>query len=129
MNGFLPVLMCSIHILSAIALLGGAICWRFVLDAEGVIAAKWRNLAYASIAGLLLSGIYNFTYKLGLGPLPKSYHSIFGIKMLLALHVFAVGILLARENNTRRARQLTGVVASGVVIVVLSATLRYITLK
>jgi hypothetical protein len=51
---------------------------------------------------------------------------VFGIKMLLVLHVFAVTILATRPDNQRRARQLTGVVISGVFIVILSVILRWV---
>jgi hypothetical protein len=45
--------------------------------------------------------------------------------MLLALHVFAVAILATRPNNARRSRQLTGIVISGVLIVISSAAFRW----
>ena len=42
----------------------------------------------------------------------------FGIKVLLALHVFAVMFLITGQDNAKRSRQLTGVVISGVVILI-----------
>lgn len=129
MDTFLPVLMRVLHILSAVTLVGGAIHWRFAMDpdaADGVAARAWKPFVWTTIGVLLASGIYNFLHKTGLTP---AYHAIFGIKILLALHVFAVGILLCRENNVKRRRQLTGVVASGVIIVILSGVLRSLTLR
>lgn len=125
--------MRAIHILSVITLLGGIIFWRFVADGDNTsssgLAARWRTLAYASIGGVLLSGLYNFGYKMNSVALPRSYHAVFGIKFLLALHVFAVALLLTKETNTRRRRQLTGIAISGTVIVILSAILRYLSSK
>ncbi len=87
------------------------------------MAARYRPLLYAAIAGLLLSGTYNLLNKAGATPL---YHAIIGVKMLLALHVFAVGFLAVQPGNKRRARQMTGLIASGLTIVILSAVLRRI---
>jgi uncharacterized membrane protein len=129
----------ALHILCAITLLGGAMAWRFAaIPAESALAeetrtkmgnataTRWRPWVLAAVAGLIISGIYNFLHKTGLTPV---YHAIFGIKILLALHVFAAAILAARPDNARRKRQLTGVVASGIIIVILSAVLRGLTLR
>ena len=127
-----------LHIFSAITLLGGVLAWRFAaIPAESTLAnetraklgnaaaAAWRPWVLFAVAGLLVSGLWNFLHKTGLTPV---YHAIFGIKVLLALHVFAAAILAARPDNARRKRQLTGVVVSGVIIVILSAVLRGLTL-
>ncbi|MGD1069843.1 MAG: hypothetical protein ABSB15_06855 [Bryobacteraceae bacterium] len=125
-----------LHIVSAITLLGGVLAWRFAaipataaLASEtrtkvgDAIAVAWRPFVLSAIAGLLISGIYNFLNKTGLTP---AWHAVFGIKILLALHVFAAAFLAARPENPKRARQLTGVAISGVIIVVLSAVLRWL---
>jgi hypothetical protein len=129
----------ALHILCAITLLGGVMAWRFAaIPAESSLAeetrakmgnataARWRPWVLTAVAGLIVSGAYNFLHKTGLTPV---YHAIFGIKILLALHVFAAAILAARPDNARRRRQLTGVVASGIIIVILSAVLRGLTLR
>lgn len=129
----------ALHILSAITLVGGVLAWRFAaIPAESALAndtraklgnataAAWRPWVLSAVAGLLISGIWNFLHKTGLTPV---YHAIFGIKVLLALHVFAAAILAARPDNPRRSRQLTGVVVSGIIIVILSAILRGLTLR
>jgi hypothetical protein len=54
----------------------------------------------------------------------KLYHAVFGIKLLLALHVFAVSILIVQPNNPRRTRMATGTMISGLVILLISAWLR-----
>jgi hypothetical protein len=132
----LNIFMRFLHIISAITLLGGVLAWRFAAipataalaietrDKVGnALAAAWRPFVIFAVAGLLVSGTYNFLAKTNL---PPAYHAIFGIKVLLALHVFAVAILAARPNNAKRSRQLTGVAASGVTIVILSAVLRWL---
>ncbi len=133
---YLSFVMLALHVLGAVALVGGAIMWRYgavpglqSVD-EGIrsrvdsaIAAAWRPIAISAIGGLLITGIYNLMHR----PVQtKTFHMLFGIKMLLALHVFAVAILAARPNNDRRGRQLTGIVISGVVIVVISAAFRWV---
>src|SRR5579862_6714563 len=135
----LAILMRFLHTISAITLLGGVLAWRFgaipshePLAAEtrtkvsDAMASAWRPFVWLATGGLLLSGIYNFLHKTGLTPV---YHAIFGVKVLLALHVFAAAILAARPDNPRRSRQLTGAVVSGIIIVILSAILRGLTLR
>lgn len=130
----LNVVMRFLHIISAVTLLGGVLTWRFAaipatsalaVDTReklgNAIAAALRPAIIFAVAGLVISGIYNFLHKTGLTP---TYHAIFGIKVLLALHVFAAAILAARPDNPRRSRQLTGVAISGIIIVALSAVLR-----
>ena len=123
-----------LHIASMTTLLGGMIFWRLVLarasDDMGLaargplferVAAAFRPLVFASIAGLIVSGILNFLLAPGHS---KLYHALFGIKMLLALHLFAVAILIVQPNNPRRTRLATGAMISGLVILVISAWLR-----
>ena len=69
---------------------------------------------------------------LGAGGFPRGrVIEIFGPessgKTTLALHVIAVAFLVTAPGNQKRARQLTGVVFSGVIIVILSAVLRWLT--
>lgn len=132
----LNILMRFLHVISAITLLGGVLAWRFgVIPAlaplgedtrrkvDNAVAAAWRPFVLAGVAGLLISGVYNLLNKTGLTP---AYHAVIGVKFLLALHVFAVAILATKPDNSKRARQLTGVAVSGVLIVILSAVLRWI---
>jgi hypothetical protein len=134
----LNIFMRFLHIVSAIALAGGAMSWRFAAipateplatETRGKVgdamARAWRPFVLFAIAGILISGTYNFLRKTNL---PSAYHAVFGIKILLALHVFAVLFLATKPGNQKRARQLTGVVISAVAIVLLSAVLRWLTL-
>jgi uncharacterized membrane protein len=132
----LTVIMRWLHLTSMATLIGGMLYWRLVLapasealspetrEALGDKAAShFSPIVWASIAGLLVSGVFKYLTSPGHQPV---YHMIFGIKMLLALHVFAVGIMIVRPGNPRRTRMLTGTVISGLVIVFLSAWLRHI---
>jgi uncharacterized membrane protein len=134
----LNIFMRFLHIFSAVVLAGGALTWRFAAipatepladetrrKVGNAMAQAWRPYVLFAIAGILISGTYNFLHKKNLTP---AYHAVFGIKILLALHVLAVMYIATRPNNDRRARQLTGVVFSAVVIVALSAVLRWLTL-
>ena len=132
----LSILMMALHILCAVTLVGGALAWRFgaipglaLLETgtrskvDNAIAAAWRPVAITAVLGVLLSGVFNLLHA---GMRTPRFHMVFGIKMLLVLHVFAVTILATRQDNARRARQLTGIVISGIVIVILSVVLRWV---
>ena len=132
----LNILMRFLHIISVITLLGGVLAWRLgVASASASLApetsarignafsAAWRPIVIYAVIGILVSGTYNFLNKTGV---PPAWQAVFGIKFLLALHVFAVTIIAFRLDNPRRTRQLTGVMVSGVIIVILSAVLRWL---
>lgn len=90
---------------------------------ENAIAASWRPWASTAISGLLITGIYNLLHR----PVEtKEFHILFGIKMLAALHIFAVTLLATKSDNPRRKRQLTGVAISGVIVFILSAAFRWV---
>jgi hypothetical protein len=93
------------------------------LAVEEATAAGFRPLAFAAIGALLLSGLYNLFSHPGHSP---RYHMMLGIKMLLALHVFAVALVATQPKNSRRSRLLTGTIVSGLAIVIISAFLRRI---
>jgi uncharacterized membrane protein len=122
-----------LHIASMTTLLGGMIFWRLVLARAGAddtrgafterVAAAFRPLVLGSIVGLMLSGFINYLTAPGHS---KFYHMLLGIKLLLALHVFAVSILMVQPNNPRRVRLATGTMISGLIILFISAWLRRI---
>jgi hypothetical protein len=131
MDFIIPYLARYIHIASAITLLGGmffaVIAWLPALRDQGVsdaIAARFRPWFLAAMLGLLLSGFYNYYRHVENQDVPKMYHMVFGIKFLLALHVFAVGYISLKGGNAKRARQILGVVISGLVIIGLSGWMR-----
>ncbi|HTP36154.1 MAG TPA: hypothetical protein VMJ75_28460 [Candidatus Acidoferrales bacterium] len=134
MGDILTAVMRWIHIASVIMLLGGIIFWRFVMDPstkritpedykelEEGAAAHFRPLVYIVMVTLVISGFYNFLIKPGHSTL---YQALFGIKILLALHVFSVAILATAPNNQRRGRQLLGGAISGLIIVLIAAYLK-----
>ena len=134
MGEILTALMRWVHLTSVVTLIGGIFYARFVMVPAGLAlsadtrttfdegaAARFRPLIFTAIAGLLLSGVYNFLSKPGHSPV---YHMLFGIKMLLVLHVFSIAILVTAPRNSRRARQLLGAAISGLVIILISAYLK-----
>jgi uncharacterized membrane protein len=123
-----------LHLTSVVTLIGGILYARFVMfpassalapDARAGLdnrAAKgFRPLVFTAMTLLVVSGVYNFLYK---NPRTPLYHALFGIKILLVLHVFAVAILACSPNNPRRARQMFGAAISGIVIILISAYLK-----
>lgn len=136
-----------VHLLSVIAVVGGAIFQRFALhpaltaarpagsndNLVDAIRGRWARFVHASIALLLLSGGFNF-YRLVLtkdvAPLP--YHAIFGVKLLLALTVFFVASALVSRGRgfagirARRATWLSVAVVLAVLIVLISGALAQI---
>jgi uncharacterized membrane protein len=137
------ILMRWAHIASAVVLIGGILYARAVAfpalanagedDGPGPLferlTLRYRPMVYAAIAGLVVSGLYNFLIHRGH---TRYFYTWFGIKILLALHVFAASILAVRpseatpQEETRRLRRMTGVVVSGLLIILISAYLRRI---
>ena len=135
----LNVIMRWLHITSVVVLIGGVLFARLVIapvlrslpapeqDTLGdAVAARYRSLLYLAVLLLTGTGIYNMVVNLGRGPL---YQALLGIKLLLVLHVFAVGLLIVKPKNPKRARLMTGVVISGLTIIAISAVLRQLHLN
>jgi uncharacterized membrane protein len=136
MGDVLFIFMRWLHIASMGTLIGGLVFGRFVMapsiatlaeDARAALsekaAALYRPLVFAAITGLVLSGTFNLLTTPGHRPV---YHMLLGVKLLLALHVFAVAILIVKPQNPRRVRMMTGTVISGLIILFISAWLRRI---
>jgi uncharacterized membrane protein len=137
-SAVLSVLMRWTHILSVITIVGGLLYARIGVApalerlpaAERIafgeaVNGRFRQWLGLALFLLVLSGLYNLVTKTNI---PPGYHLWFGIKMLLALHIIAVSILLARPSlkQERRNRMMTSVVISGIVVVALSAYLRFL---
>ena len=82
-----------------------------------------RGIAVGAILVLLITGAFNY---LQTGAHSTRYHILLGIKLLLALHVFASVLLALRPKNPRRRRQLAGAGISGVAIILIAVYLSQI---
>jgi putative copper export protein len=120
------------HLTSVALLIGGILYARWVAlpalrglgspaTASDAMARSFRGCTVFAIVTLIATGLFNLLT----GPprLPP-YHMWFGIKMLLALHVFAVSLISAKPGNPRRERQLAGTAVSGAAIILIAAYLR-----
>jgi hypothetical protein len=127
MDVFVLVLVRWLHIGSAACLVGsllyGGVGWWPGISPEqrAAAAARFRPIACAGVAGILVSGVYTLLIAPGHSP---HYHMLLGIKILLALHVFAVAILVAVNRGRRPARAMMGAAVSGLVVIAIAAYLR-----
>ena len=131
----LGILMRWLHIASVATLIGGMLYgWLVLVPATGVlgedpgkalaerVAALYRPLVFAAIAGLLLSGAYNLATNPGHH---TRYYLLLAVKLMLVAHVFAVGIVLVTKNPEHRGRLFAGAAVSGLLIIMISAYLRH----
>jgi len=141
----LPLIMRWLHIFSAIVAVGGTMFIYFVLRPAAAatlpepehaalreaVRKRWQHFIHAAILLFLVSGLYNYlvvTRLLHEGqPL---YHALFGVKFLLALAVFVLGLALTSGKAwSARLRANPGtwlglLVLLAVVIVMISGFLR-----
>lgn len=130
------VLMRWLHFTSMATLIGGILYGRLVMTSaltslapdardsfDANTARGYRPLVLGSVIGLIVSGTYNLLTNPGHTP---KYHMLLGIKLMLALHVFAVAFLVTQPKNPRRSRMMTGTLISGLIILGISAYLRRI---
>jgi hypothetical protein len=135
----LSTLMRWMHIGSITLLVGGAAYARWIvrpaldgLDRDdrkvliGRFQAGFRPLVYAATVGIAGSGLFNFFSRAG--DHTPFYHALFGTKVLLALHVFASAVLMVRRgaDEQKYFRLASGVLISGLLIILISAYLRRI---
>lgn len=132
-----------LHIAAAATAVGGFVYARFVVfpslqllpdDVRAMLSAQFsqrlKPLALTAILALFLTGSYNLYRILDRGIVDASYHMVFGIKFLLAFHVFAMLFILSTPpsgdpaRDARRPRLMLGAVISGLVVFALSAYLR-----
>jgi len=133
MPDILTIFMRWLHI-SSVATLVGSILYARLVETPALAklapdvresvadsaASAYRPYVTAAIICLIVSGIYRIFIARGHS---MFYEMLFGVKMLLALHVFAAVVLIARPHNPRRVRQMTGVLISGLAIILISAWL------
>lgn len=130
-----------LHVISVVSLIGGFIYARVAvfpaLQSFGAaespalieaMVARFRALLYTLLVTTAGSGLYNYLTK---AAYPPHYHMVIGIKFLFVLHIFAVAILYAspKADPVKRRRWLTGMVISGLIVVAISAGLRWMSLN
>jgi putative copper export protein len=86
-------------------------------------ARRFGVPAIVAVLALIVSGVYNI---LSFPGHSGRYHMLLGIKILLALHVFAVAVLVGSGRARRPGRAMIGAAITGFVIIGLSAYLRRI---
>jgi uncharacterized membrane protein len=130
------------HIAAAAVVVGGFAYARFVLfpamsalseetqaRLRAELVANLRPLALTSIVLLVLSGSYNF-YRVVQSGVDTAYHMAFGLKFLLALHVFGMLFMLSTppsgdpKRDAKRPRLAMGALISGLIILALGAYLK-----
>jgi uncharacterized membrane protein len=95
----------------------------------GRLSSRLRPLAHTAITLALITGLYNFYRIYQAGVLP-GYHMWFGIKVLLALHVFGMLDVLSKppsgdpKRDAKRSRLALGALISAVIILAIGAYLR-----
>ncbi len=118
MDAIVPIAMRWMHLFSVMVLIGGVVYARF---AAGEMADRFKPMAYVAIGAILVSGLYLFLSK---SSHPAHYQMRFGIKVLLALDVFAAVVLYKKGKQ----KSLTRAAIWGAVIVAIAGYLRWITL-
>ena len=113
-----------LHVTSVVLLIGGV---YYALRTSRSLSPAFGSTIYAAIAGVLISGLYNFFMK---PAYPPRYHMWFGIKVLLALHILAASILLVRraQGTVDQSRRMRGIMISAAVVIAISGYLRWISI-
>jgi len=141
LRAVLAVSMRWIHITSVVTLIGGFIFAKLALapalatvaePERGSLGKKvvvnFRPWLYTVLVTVIGSGLYNYLTK---PSYPPHYHMWIGIKLLFALHIFAVAVLytIPDAEEVKRNRWLSGMIVSGLIIFAISAYLRWLSLK
>ncbi len=143
----LHILFRYLHIGSVILFLGGVVYARQVLapvlnvlpedlrmQAAAGAQLRYRATLYTLLGVIVVSGLYNFLSFEG----PKhgqTYQIWFGIKILFVAHILASAILWATSPYGdvavagKSKRRLTGIAISGLIVVLISAYLRSLSLR
>lgn len=106
----LRILSRVFHIMFAIIIGGGLFYLRAVLAPAGADAcfagrrSVWARWVGVATLFLIVTGMFNYiTFvreaKAAGAPLPSIYHTLFGVKFLLALFVFFVAAILAGKTS------------------------------
>lgn len=142
---FLHLLFRFVHIASVVLLVGGVVYSRQVLvpalndlpeemrkRAARQAQERFRATLFTLLALIIGSGLYNFLTGPKHGP---TYQIWFGVKILLVAHIVAASILWAASPygdvtaDGRGKRRLVSIAVSGILVVLISAYLRSLTLR
>lgn len=134
----LPLVMRWLHILSAVVVAGGTLFLVLVVQPgikrhapeearaalEGFILTRWKMVFHPLILVFLITGFYNYLFVTRfLHEGQGVYHALFGVKFLLALVVFVLGIAatskMAWSERLRTGRGLWALLVASLVAVVL----------
>ncbi|MDA0660993.1 MAG: hypothetical protein O2931_17840 [Planctomycetota bacterium] len=148
-NLYIVLALRWVHILCAVAMLGGSFFLRWsVLPAMSELAEdqrralqqgirqRWARVVGLASGLLLVSGLVNavgniVTYKF-VGPLAGAYHALVAVKLLLALGVFALAAMLtgrsaaAERIRANQAFWLNIVIVMGVALVCLGGVMKVV---
>ena len=134
-----------VHVLTAIALVGGSIFTLLVLmpaakalseEAHNLlaagIAARWKRFVHGGILLFLVSGFYNYFRAMPLHRGDGFYHMIVGIKIMLALGVFFIAsalvgrspALASFRHNRQRWLAIMVLLATAIVLISSFAKIR-----
>jgi uncharacterized membrane protein len=125
-----------VHILSAIAMMGGSVFIGLVLrsaaaealddaNRQALIASvrkRWKRAVMILTTLLLVSGFYNYLMvtRFAHDGQPQ-YHMMFGIKFLLSMAVFALAMFLVGSTGLGKKLQASEGAALGVLIALATA--------
>lgn len=121
MNFYVDLLLRWIHILGAIALVGGTFFWRFTLSPalnqlqadqrealHGHILPRWAKVVGIASLLLLVSGLFNAVRAILRYDFDEygSYHILVAAKLVLAMAVFFIAARLSgRSDSARKFRE------------------------
>lgn len=107
-----------LHVGTAIVLVGGTTCIRFVVapsvssDSTEILQAirnRWKKFVHAGIALFLITGGYNYYRAMPVHSGDGLYHALIGTKILLALgSFFLASVLVGRSAGTQKFRDQSG---------------------
>jgi uncharacterized membrane protein len=106
------------HVGTAIVLVGGTCCLKFVVlpslvgqspEIAAAIRNRWKKFVHAGIALFLLSGFYNYFQAMPLQKGNGLYHGLIGTKILVAMVIFFLAsVLVGRSPGTQKFRDNSG---------------------
>lgn len=122
MDSSVDIVLRWAHIFPVVVLVGGAVGGSLL--GQPSVAPLARGAVLGGIVTILGSGLA--TMMSLMGSVPKGWHMWFGIKTLLALHVFAMLFLMTNPNAPaeKRARWQRSALVGVAIIIFVAAYLR-----